>query len=239
MKKIFLLAIAAFMFTTGMQAQIVRSQSTSIQREKTPSNTRWYMRLGLGLSKFVGEDVKDADLSAKPSYDFMFGFQKPIAQSSAYWGMELGFGQRGYKQSIEEKYDGAKLALDQTFKTHNIKVVPFQFGYRAEIGSTNFAVDPHLGVFVSYDFAGKKTIDKFTIDGEDVTDELDSDLKETSLSDMDNYPGVDVGIQFGVGFWWKNVNLDFTYQRGFIPVWDYDDCKVFSSQFMIRLGFSF
>ena len=54
MKKIFLLAIAAFMFTTGMQAQIVRSQSATIEREKTPSNTQWYLRFGVGLAKWVG-----------------------------------------------------------------------------------------------------------------------------------------------------------------------------------------
>ena len=88
MKKIFLLAIAAFMFTTGMQAQIVRSQSATIEREKTPSNTQWYLRFGVGLAKWVGSDLKDAEMddymNAKAGYDPTIGFHKPIGTSNLY-----------------------------------------------------------------------------------------------------------------------------------------------------------
>ena len=238
MKKIFLLAIAAFMFTTGMQAQIVRSQSATIEREKTPSNTQWYLRFGVGLAKWVGSDLKDAEMDdymkAKAGYDLTIGFHKPIGTSTLYWGMEYGLGSRGYK--ISESDHGYEYT--EKIFAHNVKVVPFQIGYKFEIGTTDVAIDPHLGVFLSYDYAGKCKVSE-EYDGEKDEDDCSiGDLKYYNKDgDLVDYQRLDAGIQFGVGVWYKNVNLDFTYQRGFVPAWE--DAKVYNSQFMIRLGFAF
>lgn len=230
MKKIFLLAIAAFMFTTGMQAQIVRSQSATIEREKTPSNTQWYMRVGIGFAKWVGSDWEmDDDESNKANigYDFMFGFQKKFGSSDLYWGMEYGLGSRGYKLVYEDKdYDYKET---NKLMAHNIKIVPFQLGYKHTFSGTDISIDPHLSAFVSVDYTGKFK--------EKVESKGDTDEEDYSISDFDDYQRVDAGIQFGVGVWYKNINLDFTYQRGFIPV--EKDYKIYNSQFMIRLGFAF
>ncbi|MGM9693344.1 MAG: outer membrane beta-barrel protein [Alloprevotella sp.] len=230
MKKIFLLAIAAFMFTTGMQAQIVRSQSATIEREKTPSNTQWYMRVGVGFAKWVGSDWEtDDDESNKANigYDFMFGFQKKFGSSDLYWGMEYGLGSRGYKLVVEDKdYD---YKYTEKLMGHNIKIVPFQLGYKYTFGGTDVSIDPHISAFVSVDYTGKiKEKEEW---------EGDTDEEDYSISDFDDYQRVDAGLQFGVGVWFKNFNVDFTYQRGFIPV--VKDYKVYNSQFMIRLGFAF
>ena len=234
MKKIFLLAIAAFMFTTGMQAQIVRSQSATIEREKTPSNTQWYMRVGVGFAKWVGSDWEMDDNESNKAnigYDFMFGFQKKFGSSDLYWGMEYGLGSRGYKCTFDDSdYDGK-----YTYKllAHNVKIVPFQLGYKYTFSGTDVAIDPHLSAFVSVDYAGKyKEKTEWNEDFGGGTDEEDC-----SINDLEDYQRVDAGIQFGVGVWYKNINLDFTYQRGFIPV--EKDYKIYNSQFMIRLGFAF
>ena len=254
MKKIFLLAIAAFMFTTGMQAQIVRSQSTSIQREKTPSNTQWYMRLGVGLAKWTGDDAddyaasvlddEDAKIKSKAGYDFMFGFHKPIGNSSLYWGMEFGLGSRGYKVNgkwTEDYYVKANGEYTEKLTAHNIKIVPFQLGYKVDLGH-DISIDPHLGVFVSADYTGKLSWkDEGVEDGDKFKEEDDYNISDFSFTNEDgdevDYQRVDVGLQVGVGVWFKNFNLDFTYQRGFMPVWT--DTKLYNSQFMIRVGFGF
>lgn len=67
---------------------------------------------------------------------------------------------------------------------------------------------------MSFDFAGTYTEDEWEIsDGEKET------WKESwGFTDeyVDGYR-LDAGLQLGIGVWYKKINLNFTWQRGFMP----------------------
>lgn len=235
MKKFILLAFATILAVNTSSAQYIRGDKTasnsSIEHGK---NSQWYVRAGLGLSKQVGPDAIDDDevesMKSVAGYDFMVGFQKKFGSSDLYWGMEYGLGSRGYKY-VSEDMDAT---YSYKFIAHNVKIVPFQLGYKYNIGETDFAVDPHLSAFVSFDYTGKLNSKTEWNEGwhDGKTEEEDY-----SLGNIDDYQRFDAGIQFGVGVWYKKFNLDFTYQRGFIS--QDTEYKMFCSQFMIRLGYAF
>ena len=90
----------------------------------------------------------------------------------------------------------------------------------------------HIGGYVSYDYAGKLKVEEEY--------QGSSNDEDVSLSDFENYNSFDAGMQVGVGLWFDRFNLDFTYQRGFIGIYDisnFDSPR--SSNFMIRLGVAF
>lgn len=194
MKKIILCAVVA-MLALGSNAQILSSRTL----EKGKSNTEWIVRLGMSINTLTGEGFKD--VGSTVGYDFSLGFNKPIASSAAYWGMDLGLGTIGASMKYGK----------ETIKAlgYNVKFTPLNFGYKYEIG--DFKVDPHVGAFLGYAFAHN-----------------------------DNFKGTnsdfDAGIQVGVGGWYKKVNLDVTYQKGFVNQYE----KVGkTSAVLIRLGYAF
>lgn len=225
MKK-FLSMACALMLGATVQAQIVTSTSRSITREKAPSTTTNYVRLGLNIMNVAGDGAED--LGSKMGYDFSYGFQKTLGGKGAYWGMEAGLSSRGYGYSEKESYNGYQVKYELNFIAHNIYYVPFQFGWKFNVGR-GFTIDPHVGIFASFDYAGKEK-EKFTEDGESYSESY-------SLGDLDGYRRFDVGLKFGVGAWYKNFNLDLAYQRGFVSAWE--DGDMFTSNFQIRLGYAF
>ena len=109
---------------------------------------------------------------------------------------------------------------------HNIQYSPFTFGWKIGVAD-NLSIDPHLGVFASYDYTSKMKESGESISWGDFADYLEVD-----------YNHFDAGMNIGVGLWYDRFNLDFTYQRGFIDVFsDLDGIK--TSNFMIRLGIAF
>ena len=151
MKKCLIVAALALFSVAGMQAQIVSSRSVNIKTTevKKPKTTTWMVRGGMNVGKFVGDGADDTD--SKIGYDVAFSFQKPIKDAGLFWGMEFALGTRGY--SIKE--DGG-YGEGEDFKqmSHAFRWSPFTLGYRYDIND-KFAVDAHLGAFVSVDYAGK------------------------------------------------------------------------------------
>ena len=92
---------------------------------------------------------------------------------------------------------------------YDIKWSPFTMGYKYAI-TEDFKLDPHVGAYALYDFA--------------TSNDYEFDNK------------FDVGLQAGLGFWYKRVNLDFMYQFGFVNVCD-DAGK--TGNFLIRVGYRF
>lgn len=132
--------------------------------------------------------------------------------------MELGFNSRGGSVGVdEEKFKMAG---------YNVKYSPFTIGYKFPVAD-GIKIDPHFGVYASYDFATSMKFD----DGEesyDVKDYMDFDNK------------YDVGIQIGAGIWYQRFNLDLMYVRGFINAFDsYGMEGGKTSNFEIRLGVAF
>lgn len=218
MKKV-LSIIAALLLCVGTQAQIVSSRSSIVRTEKQQSNKQWFIRGGLNMMNMSGsknDEWGGDDQSSKLGYNFMFGFQKPISTIGTYWGMEFGLGSRGWKES-DDSYSENNIA-------HNIQVSPFTFGYKYNV-TDDIAIDAHLGVYASFDYAGKSKYE----------DKDNSDYNEESkIGDWDDWKRFDAGMNIGIGIWYDRFNFDITYQRGFIKTWEAN-----SSNVLIRLGIAF
>jgi len=251
MKKLLLMAVGALMAASA-SAQVMTSQTYM----KSKSPTLWYARLGLSFNNVAGAgDVAEAgmdgegssSLGCRAGMSIDFGFQRPISNFGLYWGMELGIGSRGGSVKYEyDEEDGEVYTENGHISTWNVKYSPFTFGYKYSV-TDDIKLDAHLGAYVSYDFSGKSV---WSWSGEDEDEELSiSDLKDSEW----NFQPLDAGIQFGIGVWWKRFNLDFTYQRGFIPAAeksvrysdsyghysDSENYNLYSSNFMVRLGVAF
>ena len=211
MKKV-LSIVAALLLCVGTQAQIVSSRSSIVRTEKEPSSTLWFLRAGLNVMNVSGDGAEGLD--SKVGYNATVGYQKPLGSSGGYWGMEFGLGSRGFKED------------DTKCIAHNIQYSPFTFGWKFEVAD-NIKIDPHAGVYASYDYTSKMKGDGESISWGDFADYLDVD-----------YNHYDVGMNIGVGVWYSRFNLDLTYQRGFIDTFsDLGSNK--TSNFMIRLGVAF
>lgn len=266
MKKVLLAAVVA-LTAMGANAQIARS--TMFEAPEHENNTMWYFRAGVSINNAaVNGDMKDAleaeygdtGLGSKAGYDFQFGFNKTIGGTDAYWGMEFGFGTRGYSQNIEvnESQNAYGYTVNgyyqqkESLLSHTFKITPVMFGYKYGI-SDKIKIDAHLGAFISVDMAGT-----YKIENEySITNNFDASLNQSGSSKEDfgigdinkdnfdyDYNRFDAGIQAGIGVWYGRWNLDFTYQRGFCSIYSFDDYdnfspKVSSSNAVIRLGFAF
>ena len=211
MKKV-LSIVAALLLCVGTQAQIVSSRSSIVRTEKEPSSTLWFLRAGLNVMNVSGDGAEGLDSNI--GYNATVGYQKPLGSSGGYWGMEFGLGSRGFKED------------DTKCIAHTIQYSPFTFGWKFEVAD-NIKIDPHAGVYASYDYTSKMKGDGESISWGDFADYLDVD-----------YNHYDVGMNIGVGVWYSRFNLDLTYQRGFIDTFsDLGSNK--TSNFMIRLGVAF
>ncbi|MCD7969318.1 MAG: PorT family protein [Alistipes sp.] len=213
MKKI-LIFIAAITAGHGASAQIVTSESRGITVTTQPKTSQWYWKAGLNVMGMAGKDSDD--LGANVGYNTTFGFQKPIREQGAYWGMEFGLGSRGWKDTWEDE--------TEKMTAHNVQFSPFTFGWKYEV-IENLSIDPHFGIFASYDYAGK------------LKWEEPGYSESYKLSDFDEWNNYDVGINLGIGIWYRQFNFDLTYQRGFVKA--AEDWKVHTNNFMIRLGIAF
>ena len=58
-----------------------------------------------------------------------------------------------------------------------------------------------------------------------------------TIGDIDDYNRCDGGILLGLGVWYKRVNFEYTFKRGFGEAWD--DGPAGAVNHMIRLGYAF
>ena len=138
MRKSLLLFVMTLLVCSGIQAQIVSSRSVGIESTpQRPSETMWYLRGGLNMAGFAGDGTEG--MGRKAAYNFAVGFQKPITNIGAYWGMDFGLGSRGWK--IDELKT----------MTNNLQVSPFTFGWKYGI-TDDFFIDGHIGGFIIFDY---------------------------------------------------------------------------------------
>ncbi len=222
MKK-FLALILIAVSALSASAQMLKSRT--LMKKENPAT--WYVRLGMSVDNLTGlpKEWKDegCSLSPKVGMDLDFGFNKPIGKSGVYWGMDLGFVTRGgsYKEDMEDE-DKYKLS----FTSWAVKYTPITFGYKYSI-TDDLKLDAHIGAYTLVDFSQSWS-------SNDEDDKYDYEMDEMFENRFD------VGIQFGIGAWYKKFNLDLSYQRGFIDYVNIDkDAYLKSSAFVIRLGYAF
>lgn len=221
MKKLFVFLVAA-MAVISASAQMRTSRTFT----KVKSRTEWIVRVGPSFNRLTGYDkqyVEDVKVGSKVGFDLDLGFNKYIGGSDLYWGMELGLGTRGTKFDFE--YGDYKESYSKTM--YNVKYSPFTIGYKFAV-TDMIKIDPHLGGYISYDFASSDSYDG---------DEYDPDT-------FDSWNKFDAGLQFGAGVWYGRFNLDFMYQVGFCNAdfenGDYDKLPGGKTgNFLIRVGYSF
>lgn len=262
MKKVFLILCVCAL------PLVVHAQITKLPAGFTSGKTVWMVRLGGGISSVIGdgidaskknwEDSKpnkkwncNGDFKSATVPSLSIGFNKSFGSGPVYWGMELGVGMRGYKtevdwtygasSSVSGGYDYHSISMKETLNAYNVQFSPINIGYKYIIND-NMAVDIHVGGFASYDFAGKCKIENN--DHYYSTSKYGNNLKDTNtetsnnIGDVDNYRQYDFGAIGGVGFWYGHFNIDVSYQRGFISIYDVSD-SYFMNKLQVRLGYAF
>lgn len=238
--------------------------------------TVWIVRAGVGFNGVAGGAKEtqsliwdngkwDGSFNTTPGYVFSIGFNRSFGNHPLYWGMSFDLGMRGYKtkaewaygssSSVSGGYDYHGKTAEETLSTYNAQLSPITIGYRYTF-LERMAADVHFGAYASYDFAGNfKT---FTTDHIVSTSKYGNrnDYKENEskvkISDIDGMRKYDVGINLGVGYWFGHFNVDFTWQRGFVPIYEGGDDQVsvgkkekrergnlYSNNFQLRLGYAF
>ena len=143
-----------------------------------------------------------------PSYNIGVDFNKTF-HKGAYWNTGLMLGTRGF----DVDKSSAK------FRAHNFNI-PFTLGYKYDL-TDNLALDGRFGAFFGVDMAGKYKLG-------------DEDVK---IGDIDHYKRCDGGIMLGLGVWFKRVNFDYLFKRGFGEV--RDEGPAGAVNHTIRIGYAF
>ena len=169
------------------------------------------LRGGFSTNNFKGD--RSPQMGRLPGYNFSLDFNKAFRKGrGAYWNTGVMFGTRGYE--IDYRRSNVK------FRAHNFGI-PFTLGYKYKVMG-NLAVDGRFGTFFSVDMAGKMS-------GRDI-----HDLK---IGDIEDYHRCDGGILLGMGVWYKRINVEYTFRRGFGAL--VDNGTSGSANHMIRLGYAF
>ena len=186
----------------------------------------------MDLAKQEGANLS---IGSTVGYNALYGFQYSLIENlGLYLGAEIGVGTRGFKTTMSESGSAGSMIVSYSLLNHNAKITPVQIGYKHYF-TRLFAVDVHIGGFVSYDFAGKG---KFGgLDNGNVYEQ------SVDIKDIDGFQRFDAGINPGITLWVGPVGLDFTYQRGFVnaqtSVQAGDMSKAYSSNFLLGLAFCF
>lgn len=218
------------------------AQESSLPEGFTTSNTVWVIRIGGNLNNVTGSGVDDTktNWAAQKCYgefkntfggNASFGLYSPLGTSPIYIGINAGVGMRGYKTSAKWKEDIGTINSQETRLTaFNAQISPFNIGYIAKL-TKNTALDFHVGVFFTYDFAGTFTTEE---------DYSDNTRKKNSIdiNDTENYNKYDTGVIGGIGFWYNHWNVNIDYQRGFSSIYN-GGADFYSKIILLSLGYAF
>lgn len=259
MKKLFVIAVAFAGISScfnPMQAKVLDLPDFNSGKPV------WIIRAGVDFNSMTGNwkgemrdswdnlykiDQKEGSFPSNTSFDVSFGFNKSFGHRAIYWGMELGVATRGYKANAEWSsghvsenfgdYIGHTIKQNQSLTSYNVNLTPFIIGYKY-VFLNRMAVDIHVGGFVSYDFAGKLKVydyDWKTSSGRPRTSEKTT---STNIGDLSNYNNFDAGLNLGIGYWYGHFNIDFSWQRGFVDLFD-SNTSMQAQSLKLRLGYCF
>ena len=192
MKKILIILCFAIGFST-LNAQVVKSSSektvvkrTEKKQTKKPSN--WFIKLGYGGCKFTGSEDELEEIRGyrNPVYKIDIGFTKPF--------VELSNGRINLAPYWGMDFSFGNRSVDydyHRYTAHNLQWSP-NIGLDIAL-SRYFCFDLHIGPYLSYDYSVKWFDDKY-----------------------DKPNQFDAGLNMGIGFWINRVELEFSFQKGFV-----------------------
>lgn len=232
------------------------------ERPNFSEKTVWIIRAGANFNSATGDwkdmvkegwkdshkiDQKDGSFPSNTSFDVSVAFNKSINKHPLYWGMELGLSTRGYKTTAEWEsghtsstwgdYIGHRIKQDQSLTAYLVNFTPIMFGYKYDLLS-NMTLDAHIGGFVSYDFAGNLKDYNYDWQTSSGKDRVKESTTKTKLGDLSEYRRLDAGLNVGIGFWYGHFNLDFSWQKGFINMFNMD-ASIKTQSLKLRLGYAF
>ena len=274
------LAFIAMLAIVSVSIQAQKTCKAFTLPEFTTGKTVWMIRAGIGFNGVAGnaidtqkelwkEDKYDGSFKKNMGYNAMFAFNKSFGAHPLYWGMELGFSMRGYNTNAIKTstidyssgkiydYTYSKKTSKSTLTLYDAQFSPFIIGYKFVI-KDRMAADIHLGAYATYDFAGNQKVftSSFTSYRTSAGNKIKSDDDEASvdISDIKNLNRYDAGFNLGIGYWFGRFNIDFSWQRGFIPVYDDGDMLIkiggkkgeerefgnlFTNNLLLRIGYAF
>lgn len=256
-KKVFFL-VSFIMLTFSSFAETSFLESPNFNSGKA----LWILRAGINFNDAVG-DWKDTQIDSwdkayknlpltskfpmQTGFNVSITFNKSFGQRPLYWGMELGLGTRGYKANAEWSKSSVSSGwgdvISHTVKqnitlcTYNVEYHPFIFGYKYQF-LQRMAVDIHASAFTSFDFAGKSTVYNYDYQQSSNTPREKEKSNSVNINDMDKFKRLDAGLNIGVGYWFGHFNIDFSWQRGFIKMFDIDD-SYNAQNLKLKLGYAF
>jgi len=210
-------------------------------------HAHWIVRTGIGFNDVTGDNIDtqkamwedkkmDGNFKSTTGFQVNIGFNKSFGKHPLYWGMNLGIGTRGYETEATKFSDtgtintsvgnaGSNSTTRQsgTLNTYNVMFSPFNIGYKYSFLG-KMAVDVHLGAFVSYDFAGEnKASSDRVVNYYAGKVKHESSESKAKIGDIKTFNNFDAGMNLGFGVWYGHFNLDLSWQRGFIAIWDKGD----------------
>lgn len=181
MKKFFILALLAA-FGLSTQAQIVRSTTSMITKEKKQRNFMWTVRLNYSNDTYSG----DSDVKSTTGFDAGLGFTKYLNSDGERNGMFWGLEAVGMTNSA--KYD----LIDKKMYGFGVYGAP-RVGYKMPL-MDNMAVSVYAGAYVGY---------KFEADEEDYSYvHYNTGSSYSSYYYQSTYWGIDAGdcVSYGLTF---------------------------------------
>ena len=190
------------------------------------TNPDMFIMGGLNMHSITGTDAISGNKMAAADYagfgyNIVMGIVKPLGTSgNLHYSYEIGLGTRG-SWHVE---NGAESKMVD----HAIQMA-VNLIYRIPIAA-NQSLDIHAGPGWTNDIAGKTT-SKVTMGGSTYED-------ETKLKDYGtDFRRADILLTPGITFWFGQIGIDVTWQRGLIPMSADTDIKV--SNILFRLAYKF
>lgn len=174
----------------------------------------WVVRAGVDVANVTGKDMPD-DAGSRIGYYVGGEMQLPVITDGMYVSAGLGLKTKGYKMDS----GGTERNMN-----HGALEIPVNIGYKIPLAE-DFKFAVHGGVFCDFDLWGKTTVETGGI------------KTETKLGDYTDYTKFAFGFGVGGGIWFKQFNLDVTWQRALNK--QMKDTKAFESNVLVTLGYAF
>ncbi len=191
-------------------------------------------RGGMNMSNY-----KDMRIGASPDIDYKLGFvlflsMKKDINDKFYFGLDLGYNQKGGKVYYKEDMD-----MKNYKRTFHTVEMPIILGYNLVKDSTRLSF--YSGLYYSLVIVDRSS--EAVSEGDGTTHTL-----HRGPFNEDNELIGDYGFLFGFEYCYNNIIFDFRYQRGFGVLKRMDDELEMintntyasgSSQFLLMLGYRF
>ena len=230
MKRLFMIALVCV--ATGMAANAQNSEK----------RTTWYVKVGGAFCTLADIDSnEDVDLSTSSKLGYLVGIalDSKIGSKGWFWSAGLQLRSKGGKTETywyENIYDNGASWTDNEHddNTYNINTleIPLSIGYKLNIAK-DLAVDLRIGGFIDYDLWGDVKHESYGwYDGKS----YDNGEEKNDLDDVEGYESFGYGALAGIGVWYKNFNLNFTYEYGLAETFDIGGKE---RNMLLTLGYAF